>query len=1020
MRLPGLAIKNHQFTLVVVALLLAFGLVSFLTMPRSEDPSVQPAGSSVFVIYPGANPEDIEELIIEPLEDVINEIDDIRTLSSTAEDGIGIVGAEFESGSDPDEKYDEFVQKVNSIRNELPDNILSIELFKWSIADVNILQLALISETESYRRIDEEAEDLKQLLEKVPGVRRVETHAIPQQQVRVSVNLDKMAAFRISLNQLMGSIQASNQNIPGGYLDIGSRRFNIQTSGSFESLQDIENTSIHAGNGKLVRLKDMATIDFAYEDTKYLARVNGRPAVYITVQQKEGTNIFHVMSSVKERIKTFESSLPASITFDVVFDQSISVDDRLTGFFENLLQGLLLVGLVVFLAVGYRAAGIVILVIPFSILISLGFIDLSGYGLQQMTIAGLVIALGLLVDNAIVVTENIARFMRLGYSRFDAAARGTSQIGWAIASSTITTVLAFVPMMMMGNVTGDFIRSMPLTVVFALFASLFLSLTFTPYLSSKFLNVEKSSKRFIRRRLNRFVETRYRRALNRSLHHPVLTLVLTLVLFVASLGLLPLIGVSFFPKAEKPQFIVNIDTPNGTNIDETNRVTLEVERELTKYETIKHVAANVGHGNPRIYYNVFPKRDRATHAQIFVQLESWDRDAFYDIIGDLRERFSNYPSAKIEVKEFEQGPHVDAPIVIRLLGDNLDILEDISHDVEDMFLGTPGTVNVNNPLSTSKIDLKVNINREKAGLLGIPLVEIDKAIRAGISGLPISHYRNPEGEEFDIVVRLPFDKKPTLEDFSKIYITSMTGTSVPLKSVADIEFKATPMQIEHYNMERTVMILSDVEEGYSVDQVTKALITELDQYDFPKGYRYSVGGELESREESFGGMFQAIIVALIGIFAVLVLQFKSYVQPFIVFSAIPLALIGSIIALLVTGNSFSFTAFIGLTSLVGIVVNNSIILVDYTNQLRRDGKAPIEALKEAGETRFIPIILTTATTVGGLLPLTLIGGSLFAPMGWTIIGGLVVSTFLTLVIVPVLYSLINRKKGNGAPLPDKA
>lgn len=1009
MRLPRIAIQNHQFTLVLVALLFTLGLVAFVTMPRSEDPAVQPAGASVFIIYPGATPADIEELILGPLEEVINEIEDIKSMNGVAEDGIGSVGVEFTSGSDPDDKYDQFVEKINSVRNELPEDIFMLELLKWSISDVNILQIALTSETESYRRLEEEAENLKRTLEKAPGVRRVELHAVPQQQVRVAIKLEKMAAYKISLNQLMGAIQAANQNIPGGYLDIDTKRFNIQTSGSYESVDEIKNTIVHAGNGKIVYLKDVADIFFAYEDDKYLARVNQVPSVFITVQQKDNTNIFQVMDGVKSRVESFKSTLPASMSIDYVFDQSVSVSNRLNGFFSNLLQGLILVGLVVLFAVGFRAAGIVILVIPFSILIGIGFIDLSGYGLQQMSIAGLVIALGLLVDNAIVVTENIARFMRLGYNRFEAAAEGTSQVGWAIVSATVTTVLAFVPMMMMGNVTGDFIRSMPLTVVYTLVASLFLSLTFTPYLSSKFLNVEKSSKRKTRQWMNNFVETRYRRTLDVALKRPVLVVVLAVVVFISSFGLFPLVGVSFFPKAEKPQFMININTPSGTNIHETDRVAHDVEQVLQEFDNVQYTVANIGHGNPRIYYNVFPKRDRSTHAQIFVQMKKFELDEFYDTLHKLRDRFADYPGARIEVKEFEQGPHVEAPIAIRLLGDNMDVLQEISRDVEDMFRQTLGTVNVNNPLSTSKTDLYVKINRDKAGLLGVPLVEIDKAVRAGLAGLTVSQYRDPQGKEFDIVVRLPYDKKPTLDAFDKIYITSMTGASIPLSSVAVIEFQATPMQIDHYTMERTVIITSDVLDGYSVDSVTREIIAKLDNYDLPKDYRYSIGGELESREESFGGMLQAVVIALIGIFAVLVLQFKSYTQPLIVFSAIPLAFIGSVLALLFTGYSFSFTAFIGLTSLVGIVVNNSIILVDYTNQLRSSGKNIIDALKEAGETRFIPIVLTTATTVGGLLPLTLIGGTLFAPMGWTIIGGLLVSTFLTLVVVPVLYKLMTKE-----------
>jgi multidrug efflux pump subunit AcrB len=516
-----------------------------------------------------------------------------------------------------------------------------------------------------------------------------------------------------------------------------------------------------------------------------------------------------------------------------------------------------------------------------------------------------------------------------------------------------------------------------------------------------------TKERKIRSFLNHEIENRYRRSLNFGLNNPKIIIFITVVVFLGSLTLFPLVGVSFFPKAEKPQFIINIDTPDGSNLDRTDHVANIVDSLLMNRSEIQHYAINLGHGNPRIYYNVIPKQNRSTHAQFFITLKERDLDSFNRLISDLREHLKDIPGAKIEVKEFEQGPPVEAPIAVRVLGDNLSILKEISSDVEEIVTSTQGTINTNNPLSTSKTDIHVKINRDKAGFLGVPLVDIDKTVRAAVAGLTISKFRDLEGKEYDMVLRLPFTSKIDYEDLDKIYVASVTGAQIPLKQVANIQFIASPMLINHYNLERNVTVTSDVEGHLSVDQVTKKIIAQLETYEWPKGYRYSMGGELESREESFGGMAKAVIVAIIGIFAVLVLQFRSYRQPLIVFSAIPLAIIGSVIALLITGNSFSFTAFIGLTSLVGIVVNNSIILVDYTNQLRQEGKDIVTALKQAGETRFIPIVLTTATTVGGLLPLTLGGGTLWAPMGWTIIGGLIVSTVLTLLVVPVLYKLFS-------------
>ncbi|MDX1701236.1 MAG: efflux RND transporter permease subunit, partial [Melioribacteraceae bacterium] len=695
--------------------------------------------------------------------------------------------------------------------------------------------------------------------------------------------------------------------------------------------------------------------------------------------------------------------------FETVFDQSQSVSDRLSGFFTNLLQGLLLVGIIVILAVGFRASMIVMLVIPTSILIGIGLIDLSNYGLQQMTIAGLVIALGLLVDNAIVVTENISRYIKLGYSKAEAALKGTSQIAWAISSSTFTTILAFVPMMLMADITGEFIRSMPLTVVFTLIASLWVSITLTPYLSKKFMKSNIGEKeRGFRKLLNKTIEGKYRRTLEYAIQHPKTVIFVSLIIFFSSLSLFPLIGVSFFPKAEKPQFIINVNLPEGSSIDRTDEVARYIESVLDKNDRILSYATNIGHGNPRIYYNVLSKRNANNHSQFLIKTEDYEFESFNNLLDELREEFDDYPGAQIEVKDFIQGPPVEAPIAIKIIGDNLSILKVISLDVEKMFDQTEGTLNVNNPLGTTKTDIHVNVNREKAAMYGVLLADIDRTVRAQITGLIISSFRDEQGKEFNIVLRGEKLERSKLSSFDKIYVPSFNGSQIPLKQLASIEFKSTPLEISHYDLTRTVTITSDVETGVLVNDVTNSIIEKLNQYSWPKGYSFYVGGELESQQESFGGMTKALIIAIVGIFGVLVLQFKSYSQPLIVFSAVPLAIIGSIIALLITGYSFSFTAFVGLTSLVGIVINNSIILVDYSNQLRRDGNTLIESVKKAGEVRFIPIILTTATTIGGLLPLTLGGGTMWAPMGWSIIGGLIASTFLTLVVVPVLYKIFTK------------
>ena len=1009
MKISDLAITNYQFTIIILLILIISGIVSFLIMPRSEDPQVAPSGTSVVVIYPGAGPEDVEQLIVDPIEEKVNELDDIKRIDSMCADSLAVIAVEFHMGIDMDDAYSKLVQKINSIRDQLPDAITDLAITRWNLSDFVIIhQVALISETASYRLLDEESDRLKKMLEKIYGVKKVKIWAIPAQEVRVSLDLEKISQKHISLNQVMGAIQASNTNIPGGNIDIGSRRFNIRTSGSYESLDEIRDTIVHSFGEKVVFLKDIAEVRFDYEDNLYFARANGKRAAFVTINQKEGTNIFDVMKEVRTAMEKFQEKLPASIELYTVFDQSESVADRLNHFFSNLLQGLFLVGLVVLLAVGLRASVIVMLAIPISILIGLGFIDLTGYGIQQMTIAGFVIALGLLVDNAIVVTENISRFMRKGFTNKEAAVRGTGQVGWAIISATVTTVFAFAPIAMMGYTSGEYIRSMPITVIYTLMASLFVALTLTPFLSSRFLKIHRERKDpLFRRILNFLIEKTYRPTLHFALKHPGKMLVMVSVVFLMSLFLFRFVGISFFPKAEKPQLIINIETPEGSSIERTDAAARFVEALLETQPEVKKYAANIGRGNPQIHYNIESKDLDVTHAQIFVAIDKYDDSLVETLVSELRGEFRSYPGARIEVKEIEQGPHTEAPVAIKILGEDVDVLNDIARDVEEIFLLTPGTVNVDNPQKFPKTDLRIRINRAKAGMLGISIAEIDRTVRASIAGMSVSEYRDKEGKEYGIILRMPFLEEPRVEDFDRIYVTSLTGNHIPLNQIARMSFESVPKQIDHYNFDRTVTITADVSRGFSTDKVTRTIIDRLEEYPWPKGYDYYVSGEKESQEESFGGMGKAVLIALLAIFAVLVLQFKSFSQPLIVFTAIPLAVIGSILALWITGYTFSFTAFIGLTSLVGIVVNNSIILVDYTNKLRAEGKSIIDALKEAGPTRFIPIVLTTATTIGGLLPLTLQGGSMWGPSGWTIIGGLMVSTFLTLIVVPILYRVFS-------------
>ena len=609
--------------------------------------------------------------------------------------------------------------------------------------------------------------------------------------------------------------------------------------------------------------------------------------------------------------------------------------------------------------------------------------------------------------------ENINRYIDLGYKTREASIRAAAEIGWPVISATITTILAFVPVALMPYETGLFIRSLPLTIIATLTASLLIALTLTPMITSRLFkpNVKGMAQQGngLQRHLKGLIEGPYRKTLNYALNHRKRVFFLSVLVLLLSLFMFKFVGFSLFPKAEQPSVMVRIWLPEGSRIEKTDRVARYVESVLDTMPEVKYYATNVGHGNPRIYYNLMSESYKSHFAEIYIETHEYIPDEFDAFIRRLRKNVSGYAGADIFIKEFEQGSPIAAPIQLYFTGKKLETLSKISGDFEKFIKKQEGIINVKNHFTQSKTDLYFNINREKANLFGVPVHEIDKTIRTAITGQAVSRFRDKDGKDYNIVLRLPVDGEARLSDIDKIYVTSLTGRSIPLRQLASYEFRQSPSVITRYNLERMAEVTADVEKGYSMDEVMAPVLEKMSGFNFPAGYGYKIQGELAERSKTFGGTGMAAIIAIIAIFSVLVLQFRSFLQPVIIFVALPFALIGMIWALLITGNTFSFTAFIGLTSLVGIVVNNSILLVDYTNILRREGKSITEALKIAGEVRFTPIILTSLTTIMGLLPLTLRGGTLWAPLGWTIIGGLVVSTLLTLIMVPVFYKMLIRE-----------
>jgi multidrug efflux pump subunit AcrB len=1007
MKISEYAVKNYQFTLIMFLMAVALGVATLFTMPRSEDPEIEAPQYSIVVVYPGTSPEDLEELVVDPVEEKIHSLEDIKRIKTTISDGLAVFRVEYKYESDADEKYQELVREINSLRPTLPKDIYSLDIKKFLPSDVNVIQVALLSENASRAKLKSHAEALKEELERIPLLKNVEVQGIPDQIVRIELRLEKIAQMHIPLDAITGSLQSEMANIPGGSVLAGTKSFSVKTSGNYKNLEEIKNTIVFSSQGKNILLRDVADAYVTFDEAKHITRLNGHRAVFVVAAQKPGLNITNTQKVYKPVLEKFKTRLPANIDMVHHFDQADNVNGRLAGLGMDFLIAILLVAITL-LPLGFRAATIVMISIPLSLAISLVLLNLLGISLNQLSIVGLVVALGLLVDDSIVVVENIERWMREGHTRFDATIKATKQIGLAVVGCTVTLIIAFMPLVFLPEGAGDFIRGLPLAVIMAVLASMLVSLTVIPFLSSRLLKNHKNTNgNIFMVALQKVIHGSYSRFLDKALKHPVLTTIIAGVIFFGSLQLFPVIGFGLFPASEKPQFIINTITPLQTNLEKTDSVASHVENVVSRFPEVEFYATNVGRGNPRVYYNVIQENERTDFAQTFVQLHSnTSPEKKITIINALRDEFKNYPGARIEVKNFEQGPPVVAPIEVRLFGENLDTLRSYAARIEGLLKQTEGTLYVNNPVSNLKSDIRVVINQDKARMTGINTVDIDRTIRLAVAGLDMGTFSDEAGEDYNIYLTTPKNERATLASFDNLFVNTRLGAPIPLDQIASLKLETSPLSIDHYNKTRMVSVSAFVQKGFLNDKVIQDVVSRMEKLRLPDGYTFMMGGDVEASNESFGGLGLIIIVTVFMFVAVLVLMFKTFKSTLIVLSVIPLGVVGAVLALLVTGNPLSFVSIIGLIALAGVEVKNSILLVDFTNQLRRDGKSVDEAIREAGEVRFLPIVLTSLTAIGGLLPIALSTNPLIAPLAIVLIGGLISSTVLSRIVTPVVYKLI--------------
>ena len=1018
--LATFAVRRWQFTLVAFGLLIMLGINAFNNVPRSEDPHFPTPIVIVRAVLPGAEPSEIEQLIVDPIEDAVDGLDDIDKVESTAVDGSAIIRVHFTWDVDTERKFDQVVREVNAIRGNLPAGVQRLEIERIRTTEVSIVQVALTSDILPMRRLEKTADRLRERLDRVPGVREAKYWGAPPSEVQVTLDLARLSALKLPPTAVVDALKSAGAEAPIGAVQAGERRFNVKSGGAFHDLATIGDTPVRSLGGQVTRVRDVAQVAWAQAEPTHLTRFNGKRAIFLTVNQKDGQDVAKITKGVQRVLDDYEKTLPAGVKMERGFVQAENVKHRLNNLFRDFGIALCLV-LITLLPLGPRAGLVVMVSIPLSLLIGLTMLQALGFTLNQLSIAGFVLALGLLVDDSIVITENIARRVREGEDRVDAAINGTRQISLAVLGCTATLMLAFLPLMALPAGSGAYIKSLPVTVLCTIAASLFVSMTIIPFLASRLLDKHSDPEgNALLRAVNNGIHRFYRPVLHRALARPWVAMAILLAICLTTFPLVKLVGSSLFPAAETPQFLIRVETPDGTSLARTDQVLRYVEQRVRAEPDVIWEAANLGRGNPQIFYNKSQRESATTFAEVFVSLKRWEPGRSEQVLDRLRKAFADYPGARISVQTFENGPPIDAPVAVRVTGQNLDVLKALAARAEAILKATPGARDVTNPVRLDRTDLDLGVDEAKAAALGVQAGATRRIARLALSGEETARFRDPDGDDYAVKVRLPMAQadgaaRNPLSALKGVYVPTADGLAAPLDAIATPRLKSSPSRIDRFDRERTVTVSAWVRTGFLASGVTQDALARLNKdLPLPPGYRLSLGGEAEAASESFAGLGAAVLVAVFGILAVLVLEFQKFKTALVVAGIIPFGVFGAVLALALTGYSLSFTATIGVIALIGIEIKNSILLVDFTEQLRREGMNLHDAIEKAGEVRFLPVLLTSVTAIGGLLPLALERSGLYSPLAIAIIGGLITSTLLSRVATPVMYWLTARGKAEGA------
>ncbi|KJS86225.1 MAG: hypothetical protein JM58_07290 [Peptococcaceae bacterium BICA1-8] len=998
------AIKNRRVVIFLLIFILLFGLYSYENIPKQENPEIVVPFAYISTVYPGASPEEVERLVTSKIEDKVVELEGYDYSHSYSRNSISTIIVRLEKKADVEKNWSKLREKMSDLQSQLPDECQEIQI-NTDLADTAGFIISLVGSNYSYEELADYAEDIKKDLVKVEGLARVEVIGKQEKEIKIKIDTEKLNFHRLSLEDIVDILKVQNAEIPAGAIKGEEAKINVKVPGSFSSFEDINNLIIEVSpeTGAVTKLKDIAEISWDFAEANYKTKQREESAILIAGYFKANENIVHIGKVSEKVLEEIKNDLPPDIDLEEVLFQPRDVHSSVTSFVRNLLQGIAFVIVVVFLGMGIRNAGIISTAIPISILITFSVMLVLGIKIHQVSIVALIIALGMLVDNAIVISDSIQVRIDNKEDKLSACINGAKEVAIPVLSATLTTIAAFLPLLFIPSVAGEYIASIPQIVMISLLASYLVALFVTPSLAYLFFKESKKKKReSVVRRLFRYL-------LNFGLVYRKLVLLGVFFVFAASIFLSTFLGLQFFPKADKNIIYIDVHSEHSSDLEQTEEIAASVWQALKEQPEVVNYTTAIGGGLPK-FFNTMPvsvKTPDSAQVMVLLDLKQGKRfrnnTQFIEYVQNvLNERIINGTAA---VKELEQGEPIGAPIQIRVTGKNMGRLEGVAEEIKDILAGTEGTLNIESNAKDKHYEYVVYIDNDQAQSLGFSKYAVQKEISTALKGSVSTVFRQG-GNEYDILVVGSIESIEELENLA--IKSSVTGRKVLLKQIAQISLEPQLPEIKKYDRELAVTVFSDIKSGFSSVNIQKQVEEQLPKLDL-ETVKIVFDGEGAKISEYFGDVGTSAIFAVFIIYTILLIQFNSLVQPLIVLVTNPLSVIGSVLGLIIFKQNLSFTALLGIVSLIGIVVNNAIVLIDFINVERAGGKSIKEACVNAVEKRLRPIILSTTTTIVALGPLLFSKSNLFVPMSISLMSGLFVSTLLTLIVIPVTYSLVEEK-----------